>query len=436
VATGDKAEKKETRDALSALGKDELVTRAEALGIDGARKFTKIELVDEIVRAAGTSDRGLLGKARDLLRDVVERGLSRAVAPAGTVEIAPREAGTAKEAKAEVKEDVAVEAPAEIAKPAPEPEKSALPEPPVPTLTLAEIYREQGHAARAKAIAQELLRLDPSDRAAQAFLDKLVESPPKAPARPKSEGLFPDDPYAAIGIEREAFEEPAQPKVADVPAMLDDAPFPARYDVDECVAMAVDPTTIYVYWETRRRSIERAQRVIGPKGGDVPKSTLRVLVVEPSEKGPHVHTRDFDLVDLEYGEWFVRDLPAGSIVRAAVGVRTGDRFLPIAHTADVEAPWASPSKSVARERVIWSEEGTRPATADDRRPQSLPLERDTGMLGLPPLPEAPEPTDLPLEEDSTGRGLSSAEMARRKRIASARSALAAGPTSASFLDKN
>ncbi|MGZ3449546.1 MAG: DUF4912 domain-containing protein [Polyangiales bacterium] len=397
-------EKRDTREALSALGKDELVARAEALGIDGARKFTKIELVGEIIRAAGSTDRGLLGKARDLLRDVVERGLSRAVAP----------------------KDVA---PASQERPSVE-----LPEPPVPTLTLAEIYLGQGHAARAKAIAQEILRNDPTDEAARAFLDKAEAPVVKAasPAKPATEGLFPDDPYAAIGIEREAFEEPLPPKAEDTPAMLDDAPFPARYDVDECVAMAVDPTTIYVYWETRKSSIERAQRVIK---GD-PKSTLRVLVVEPSDKGPHVHTRDFDVIDLEYGEWFVRDLPAGSIVRAAIGVRAGERFLPIAHTLDVEAPWATPSKTVARDKVIWSEEGTRPKTGADARPAPIPLERDAGMLGLPPLPEAPEPPDLGIDEDSTGRGLSSADLARRKRIASARSALAAGPTSASFLDKN
>lgn len=407
MATG---EKKETREALTALGKDELVARAEALGIDGARKFTKVELVDEIVRAAGSTDRGLLGKARDLLRDVVERGLSRAVAPSSS---SPEPA----------------KQPEIVAVPEKQAEKNDLPDPPVPTLTLAEIYRDQGHAARAKAIANELLRNDPNDAAAKAFLDQIVENPPKPAPRPRSEGLFPDDPYAAIGIEREAFEEPPAPKVEGVPAMLDDAPFPARYDVDECVAMAVDPTTIYVYWETRRQSIERAQRVIKGEA----KSTLRVLVVEPSDKGPHVHNRDFDVIDLEYGEWFVRDLPAGSIVRAAIGVRTGERFLPIAHTLDVEAPWASPSKTVARQRVIWSEEGTKPKTGSDLS-ESAPLERDAGMLGLPPLPEAPEPTDVP-EEEAIGRGLSSAEMAHRKRIASARSALAAGPTSASFLDK-
>jgi hypothetical protein len=407
VATG---EKKETREALSALGKDELVTRAEALGIDGARKFTKVELVDEIVRAAGSESRGLLGKARDLLRDVVERGLSRAVATPEASTKSP-------------------DAPPPAPGPTPAPPND-LPEPPVPTLTLAEIYRDQGHAARAKAIANEMLRNDPNDAAARDFLDKLAETPPKPAPRPRSEGHFPDEPYAAIGIEREAFEEPAPPKVESVPAMLDDAPFPARYDVDECVAMAVDPTTIYVYWETRKESIGRAQRVLKGEA----KSTLRVLVVEPSDKGPHVHTRDFDVVDLEYGEWFVRDLPAGSIVRAAVGVKSGDRFLPIAHTLDVEAPWASPSKTVARDRVIWSEEGTRPKTGGDERGEA-PLERDAGMLGLPPLPEAPAPTDL-REEESLGRGLSSAELARhKKRIASARSALAAGPTSASFLDK-
>src|ERR1019366_5562545 len=38
--------------------------------------------------------------------------------------------------------------------------------------------------------------------------------------------------------------------------MLDDAPLPTRYDVDECVAIPVDPRTLYVYWEVRERTLD------------------------------------------------------------------------------------------------------------------------------------------------------------------------------------
>src|SRR5690348_12331876 len=71
-------------DDLDELSKKDLVARAEALGIDGAAKFTKIELVDEVRRAAGQHDRGFLGKARDLLKGVVEKGISKALGGDGT----------------------------------------------------------------------------------------------------------------------------------------------------------------------------------------------------------------------------------------------------------------------------------------------------------------------------------------------------------------
>ena len=38
--------------------------------------------------------------------------------------------------------------------------------------------------------------------------------------------------------------------------LLDDSPLPERYDVDECVAIPVDPRTLYVYWEIREKTIE------------------------------------------------------------------------------------------------------------------------------------------------------------------------------------
>lgn len=409
------------REALEGLTKDELVTRAEALGIDGARKFTRVELVDEITRAVGVVDRGLLGRARDLLRGVVERGLARA--PNGATGEGASSESSASES------------------PAPKPVLDATPEPPVPTVTLAEIYVAQGHLARARAIVREVLRNDEHDAVARALLDRLekrdvapaealhagelLEVLPEPQVAPEP-GALPDDPYAAIGLEREAFvEPPAEPRV-DVPPMLDDRPFPTRYDVDECVAMAVDPTTIYVYWELRRSTVERARRVLARSSKTAapaePKSVLRILVVEPDPRGPRSSTADFEVIDVEYGEWFVRDLPAGSIVRAAVGLAVGDRFLPLAHTHDVEAPPSKPSEAIAHDVITWREDPSSPseprlrAAAPPRfAPLSRPLAPEVGTLGLPPIPPPPEDTHV-------GRGLSSAELARRARIERARAA--------------
>ncbi len=406
------AKEKSARDALEGMSKDELVTRAEALGIEGARKFTKVELVDEIVRSTGDADRGLLGRARDLLRDVVERGLARAAqTPSARLE---------DPARVDAIDAARVDAAA-----------------PVPTVTLAEIFLAQGHVSRARSILEQVLHATPHDEAARALATRIdarskrfvattnapspEPEPEPAPTPPVPEGPAK---LAGLEIEPEAFVDASREAdaVPAVPAMLDDAPFPARYDVDECVALAVDETTVYVYWEARRATTERARRVMRSGDGD-PVSTLRVLVVEPHASGPRVATRDFEIVDLEYGEYFVRDLPADAIVRAAIGVRRGERFLPIAHTLEVEVPASGPSSTVAREVVVWSEDGTRPDGGPEPIATGQPLDRDAGLLGLPPVPVPPgEPRD-------TGRGLSSAELARRARIARLAALRAPAPTS-------
>ena len=59
--------------------------------------------------------------------------------------------------------------------------------------------------------------------------------------------------------------------------MLDDAPLPTRYDVDECVAIPVDPSTLYVYWEVRERTLEYV-RAARPGGA----LALRIVVIVPT----------------------------------------------------------------------------------------------------------------------------------------------------------
>lgn len=438
------------REALEALSKDELVARAEALGIDGARKFTKLELVDEITRLVGVEERGLLGRARDLLRDVVGRGLARS---SGDPTSEPKIAAAPIAASATFG---VASAPVVSAGPS-----ARAPEPPVPTVTLAEIYLAQGHVVRARAILRELLRRDPTDEHAREMLARLDPQPsgdpaadpqtatmpvdesddpiavptaPRVPTRPApphgaapaTDALFPDDPYAAIGLEPEAFVEPSADDPPQVPAMLDDAPFPARYDVDECVALAVDPATVYVYWESRRDTIDRARRALARASSDPAGSTLRVLVVEPTDLGPRVSTRDFELLDLEYGEYFVRDLPGGAIVRAAIGLRAGARFLPVAHTLEIEAPAATTSRAVARELVEWSEAGTRPIEGTTAA-SSAPLEREAGLFGLPPVPPSPGEDEI---DQSDWIGLSSAELVRRRVSRARRAGRAARPVEA------
>jgi hypothetical protein len=68
------------RQELEGLSREELIVRAERLGIQRPRVLTAPELIDEIIRRTVTGDqqakaRGWLGRARDLLARVVERGL-------------------------------------------------------------------------------------------------------------------------------------------------------------------------------------------------------------------------------------------------------------------------------------------------------------------------------------------------------------------------
>jgi hypothetical protein len=120
----------------------------------------------------------------------------------------------------------------------------------------------------------------------------------------------------------------------------------------------------------------------------------------------------------------VRDLPEGAIVRAAIGLSTGDgRFLPMAHTLDVEAPPSGESPISANEVVVWEEAGTRPATpAEARVAVAASATTLHDAYAIPGLPSAaaveagatPElgPPSLPR---SVRPGLSSAELAERAR---------------------
>src|SRR3954468_4233249 len=69
------------RQELERLTREQLITEAERLGIPRPRVLTQPELIDEIIGRTTKSERervkarGWLGRARDLLAAVVERGL-------------------------------------------------------------------------------------------------------------------------------------------------------------------------------------------------------------------------------------------------------------------------------------------------------------------------------------------------------------------------
>jgi hypothetical protein len=336
-----------TRAELERLDRDTLIARAEAAGVTRARILTRPELVDELLLrttadpVARQRSRGLFGVARDLLARVVERGLNLpdAADRIRTLGVEPLRSRSG--------------APAAL-----------------PTLTLAEIYAAQGHRDRAIETLEGVLAREPEHAAARVLLGALRDErypvpPPRMP---------PEEDDAALP---EPAEEPEAPPVsrtlAPEPAhMLDDTPLPPYYDVDECVAIPVDPRTVYVYWEVREATLT-ALRAASP-GGTL---ALRVVVVVPSWDGPRTSVRDLD-VGAKLGDYFLRELPPASVVRVAVGWRSGQAFLPVAHSPALETPSDSPSPLVADVLVRWTPAGTAPVRPTD--PDAAAIARALGVV--------------------------------------------------------
>jgi hypothetical protein len=331
------------RAELERLDRDVLIKRAEEAGVTRARILTRPELVDELLLRSAVDDatkervRGFFGLARDLLASVVERGLHLP--------------------------DAAERIRAMGASPLP---RRAAPVA-LPTVTLAEIYAAQGHRERAIETLQGVLTREPDHAAARALVAQLQDAsypvpPPRLP--PEQDSVWPvenDGEVIAAAHSSYATRAPDRDVAVHEPThVLDDAPLPTHYDVDECVAIPVDPRTLYVYWEVRERTLEYV-RLTRPEG----RIALRTVVVLPTWDGPRSTVRD-DEVHGMLGDMFVRDLPPGCVVRAAIGWKHGDVFLAIAHSPALETPPGAPSPLVADVLVRWTPGGTRPVAPDDR----------------------------------------------------------------------
>ena len=387
------------RQELERLNREQLIAEAERIGVPRPRVLTQPELIDEIIaRTTDTRDRararGWLGRARDLLATVVERGLhlpeaARALRSGGSGD-----------------------------KPWPPPP------PPLPTVTLAEIYAAQGHLDRAIAVLDEVIAREPDHKEAAALKARFLDQQAKArsrgrgasettpepavvaaksePAPANDEG---DEGEEATEIDLEGASAPAKaesiPPVAQtlpatgdrnqrasdeippaaLPPVIESAPvepvapqvatratppteavevvetepsLPDRYDVDEIVALAVDPRTLYLYWEVRAKTLARA-RAKSPSGF----LCLRATSVTPSWKGPVSATNDVR-VDALSGDRFFQGLVPGSNVRVSIGWSTGAAYEPFAVGVEVTLPRAAPAPAVAQQTTRWQ---PRPAAA-------------------------------------------------------------------------
>lgn len=351
------------RAELESLDRDALVARAESAGVPTPKVLTRPELVDELLKRAGTPEakraRGWLGRARDLIARIVERGLHL-----------PDSAERLKQT------------------PTPPPRAVRAPQA-IPTVTLAEIYAAQGHRERAIATLQQVLEREPDNGPAAHFLAQLSDegyalpSPPLPPEGEEGAPLGSSD-EGPSGGDRPP-PEPAR--------MLDAEPLPERYDVDECIGIPVDPTTLYVYWEVRDESLELVRKR-HPDGT----IALRVLIIVPTWDGPRTASRDIE-VRSPLGDWFVRELPAGAVVRVAVGWRAGSAFLPFSHTPPVEGAPGVPAPVLSSLLARWTPEGT--FSVPEHEARALELTRamaraaahrraERVRLGLPPEEESAE----------------------------------------------
>ncbi len=324
------------RTELEALDRDTLIARAKKAGVARAQVLTRPELIDELLlRQAKKEDpnasraRGFFGRARDLLARVIERGLHL---PEAAELIRTRPAAVPSRATPSA----------------------------VPTVTLAEIYATQGHKERALETLRRVLEIEPEHAAARTLLAQLESSAyavPNPPLPPEE-----DEPaVAASGSDAESTELGAEAE--DAPAepygMLDDAPLPPKYDVDECIVIPVDPRTMFAYWEMRddtRAHLEKSR-----PGGHL---SLRVLIIEPTWDGPRTRQRDHQ-IGTTLGDWFIRDLPTGCVVRAAVGWRNGEMFMPVAHSPALEVHPSAPSPIIAESLVRWTPQGSVAIDIDD-----------------------------------------------------------------------
>jgi len=336
------------RAELERLDRDALVVLAEQAGVTRARILTRPELVDELLLRSSADEaskrraRGLFGVARDLLARVVERGLHLpdAAERIRTMGLAP-------------------------------PPKRSAPAA-LPTVTLAEIYATQGHRERAVDTLESVLAREPDHAAARALLLQLRDSaypvpPPPLPPEEEETAATAASSAAAEAEETAGKGEPREPF-----GMLDDTPLPTRYDVDECVAIPVDPTTLYVYWETRESTLASVRRTA--RDGSL---ILRIIVIVPTWDGPRSRTQDI-AIDSSLGDWFVRDLPPGCVVRAAVGWKRGEVFDSIAHSPSLETPPGSPSPLVADVLVRWTPSGATRVQPGD--PDAAVIERALGRV--------------------------------------------------------
>ncbi|HRI63578.1 MAG TPA: DUF4912 domain-containing protein [Polyangium sp.] len=166
-----------------------------------------------------------------------------------------------------------------------------------------------------------------------------AEEAPSSVKEPDHADSFEDEPSAQFDTD------------SDDHLSIEELPLPERYNVDEVVGIAVDPTTVYVYWEVRPVVLARAHARLS--GGTM---VVRLVCVTPTWDGPLVEQRDVP-IDALFGDAYVRGLRPGSNVRIGVGWLAHGEFAPFAIGDPVSTPRKEPAFGAASKMARWTPEG-------------------------------------------------------------------------------
>jgi hypothetical protein len=339
-------------DELERLPRDQLIARAQRLGVERAEVMTRVELRDEIVRRIVSDEagrrraRGWLGVARDLVASLIETGLNMPDA--------------AKLVRTGV-------SPTTIRH-----------QPPVATVTLAEIYATQGHVSRALAMLDEVIAKEPDHAAARSLRDRLrgesgkrepiappepeleldderldderlelVQPPPPgpeqpAPAEPEIEPEKPAEPEAPPPKPDEPeIPEPKQPPEPEVPEPAPTTipqPEPPRPGPvvprarDAIATIVTEAGSVWVYWEIAESSLDRARRR-WPDG----RAVVQVIALEPRWEGALRYEHQIAAEPVT-GESVLPPFGERAVARAALGWRAPDGFHPLAVGTELAPP--------------------------------------------------------------------------------------------------
>jgi hypothetical protein len=340
------------------LTRDELVARARALGAERAELMTRVELRDEIVRRAEPDPleqrraRGWLGVARDMVASVVESGLNL---PDAAALIRGRG------------------------------EFDGHGPPPVATVTLAQIYAAQGHHARAISVLDEVLAKEPDHVAAKELRQRFLEASRAAPApRPtldaEAEPVFDTlskppqvEKQPHVELPEVAVFEASPPEVAETPAAG-----PATFAGEPAPFVAATPAPAHANASAPLENGENTARLpvfdeVDPSHAPTfvpvpprPRRAACVLVSRSSDSGPELVWELGDLAAptaggptlIRYAVWTVSaegtvrsdgelvlterrgrarltDVAPAAVVRAVLGQRRGQDFVPLLIASEV-----------------------------------------------------------------------------------------------------